>query len=562
MNEVVVAPALDGTPRPARAVVVGDVDRQQVTRALAPSPHDVVTVDSAAEAVREVRRADDDMVVVSVVRSPVDALAVARTIRADEGAAHAPVLLVVAGAGDDPATLEQVFSLGTVDVVPLPTDAVTIRAKVDLLADLARKGRALRHAGALVDDHVRALAAQQDLMQSLSHGDDDDVMAHIAQSLARGLGWQAGAYWIATGEGFRCAESWVDPSVPRADADILREGLAPGSVSATVGQAAVAGAARAPLDALDGTDAGVRAAHDAGMTEAMVLPITDGTTLFGAVELLGASDRPPVDPRTAATLDALAAIIARFAQARRTEYETETLKNEFFALVSHELLTPLTSILGYLEELLAGASGEFNEDQQMDLEVIDRNARRLFRLVDDLMFVAQVETGKLSLDLTDVDLAAVVLEAVEAAQPAAKGRGVRIATDIGPVGHVRGDVRRLGQVADHLLSNAVKFSHDGGRVEVVLRRDGDHAVLAVVDQGVGVPGAEQPAVFGRFTRSSIAAEEEIPGIGLGLPISKVIVEAHGGSIWMESTVGKGSTFSVALPLDAGRDGNRDDNDQE
>ena len=108
------------------------------------------------------------------------------------------------------------------------------------------------------------------------------------------------------------------------------------------------------------------------MTEAMLLPITNGTTLFGVVELLAASDRPPVDRRTAATLGALAAVITRFAQAQRTEYETETLKNEFFALVSHELLTPLTSILGYLEELLAGTSGEFNPDQQMDLEVIDR----------------------------------------------------------------------------------------------------------------------------------------------------------------------------------------------
>ena len=476
--------------------------------------------------------------------------------------------MIVAGAGDDPHTLEQVLGLGLVDVVPLPADAVMLRAKVDLLAVLARRGRALRHAEALVDDHVRALAAQQELMESLSQGDDNDVMAHIAQSLARGLGWQAGAYWMAAGDGFRCAESWVDPAVPAVAAEILRAGLAPGRASASLGQwaplkqAGTAEAERVPLDDLDGTDPGVRAARDAGMTEAMLLPITNGTTLFGVVELLAASDRPPVDRRTAATLGALAAVITRFAQAQRTEYETETLKNEFFALVSHELLTPLTSILGYLEELLAGTSGEFNPDQQMDLEVIDRNARRLFRLVDDLMFVAQVETGKLKLDLMDVDLAAVVLEAVEAAQPAAKGRGIRVVTDIEPVGHVRGDVRRLGQVADHLLSTAVKFSHDGGRVEVVLRRDGDRAVLAVVDEGVGVPAAEQPDVFERFTRSSIAAEQETPGIGLGLPIAKVIAEAHGGSIWMDSAEGEGSTFSVALPLDAGRSGNHDDDDQE
>lgn len=557
-----VVPTLDGDPRSARAIVVGDDERRLMAHVLASSPHEVVSVDSVDDAVHEIKQRDDDVVVVSAVRSPAEGLAVARTLRADEATANAPVLLVVAHPGDDPGTLEEVLRLGAVDVVPRTTDGLMLRAKVDLLGDLARKGRALRHTTALVDDHVRTLVAQQELMQSLSRGGDDDVMAHLARSLARGLGWQAGAYWMADGDGFRCAESWVDPAVPPADADILRAGLQPGRVSAALDHAGARSAEPIPLDALDGDDPGVRAARDAGMTETMVLPIADDTTLFGVVELLGAPDRPAVDPRTAATLDALAAVIARFAQARRTEHETETLKNEFFALVSHELLTPLTSILGYLEELLAGASGEFNEDQLMDLEVIDRNARRLFRLVDDLMFVAQVETGQLSLDLMDVDLGAVVVEAIEAAQPAAKGRGVRIVSDIEPVDHVRGDVRRLGQVADHLISNAIKFSHDGGRVEVVLRRDGDRAVLAVVDEGVGVPDADKPQVFERFTRSSITAEQEIPGIGLGLPITKVIAEAHGGSIWMESAEGEGSTFSVALPLDAGRGGNRSDDDQE
>jgi signal transduction histidine kinase len=131
-----------------------------------------------------------------------------------------------------------------------------------------------------------------------------------------------------------------------------------------------------------------------------------------------------------------------------------------------------------------------------------------------------------------------------------------------PVGQVRGDIRRLGQIVDHLISNAVKFSHDNGRVEVVLRREGDDAVIVVADEGLGVPTAEQSRVFERFSRSSIAAEKEIPGIGLGLSISKVIAEAHGGSIAMDSTEGVGSTFSVTLPIDRPPDDGASDHDQE
>ena len=240
----------------------------------------------------------------------------------------------------------------------------------------------------------------------------------------------------------------------------------------------------------------------------------------------------------------------------------QSFKNEFFALVSHELLTPLTSIVGYLEELLSGTSGGFNQEQEHDLEVIDRNARRLYRLVDDLMFVAQVETGRLTLDVVDVDPVAIVHEAVEVVRPAAKGREIQLVARVDSVGSVSGDVKRLGQVVDHLLSNAVKFSHAGGLVEVVLRRDAGEAIVEVTDQGLGIPLAEQAQVFDRFSRSTVAADLEIPGIGLGLSITKVIVEAHGGSIGMHSVEGEGSTFTVRLPLEAPLDGDDDGDDQE
>jgi signal transduction histidine kinase len=308
-----------------------------------------------------------------------------------------------------------------------------------------------------------------------------------------------------------------------------------------------------PLAELDGDDPYVRAARAAGLADALALPIAVDSTVRGVIELHRTAQRPP-DAHTLGTLEAIAALVGQFARAEQIEDETAALKNGFFALVSHELLTPLTSILGYLEELLDGASGEFTPEQEQDLEVIDRNARRLYRLVDDLMFVAQVETGKLTLDVVSVDPVAVVHEAVEVVRPAAKGREIQIVARVDSVGTVSGDVKRLGQVVDHLLSNAVKFSHPGGLVEVVLRRDAGDAVVEVVDQGLGIPLAEQAQVFDRFSRSTVAADLEIPGIGLGLSITKVIVEAHGGTIGMHSVEGEGSTFTVRLPLETPLDG--------
>jgi signal transduction histidine kinase len=445
--------------------------------------------------------------------------------------------------------------MGAVDVVIAPIDDEALRSKVALLADLAIKTQELsvraeqvRRADERAAQHHRALAAQQSVMRALAGGGSDDVMSRVAQSLARALGWQMGAYWVAVDTRVRCAESWLEPGFSAPFLERLYAETTPSSPAGIVRRAAASHVPEwAPLAELDPGDPAVRAALDAGLSDALALPITIGSRLVGVIELLRSSLRPH-DPQTVATLDAITVLVAQFAHARQTEDETEALQNEFFALVSHELLTPLTSILGYLEELLAGASGEFNADQEQDLEIIDRNARRLFRLVDDLMFVAQVETGKLSMNFTDVDLAPIAREAIETALPSARARNVRIVDHVEPVGWIRGDFKRLGQVIDHLLSNAVKFSDRGGRVEVALGRHGDDAVIEVTDEGFGVPLDEQAQVFGRFTRSSIASEREIAGIGLGLSITKVIVEAHGGSVVMHSVEGKGSTFTVTLPL--------------
>jgi signal transduction histidine kinase len=229
--------------------------------------------------------------------------------------------------------------------------------------------------------------------------------------------------------------------------------------------------------------------------------------------------------------------------------EGERLKDEFFALVSHELRTPLTSIIGYLE-LVLDDEDELSADARRFLEVVDRNAKRLLRLVGDMLFVAQVEAGRLSLESEPVDLDTVTAEAVEAAQPAAERGGVRLTlTAGGTVRPLSGDRDRLGQMLDNLISNALKFTPEGGRVEVVLRNAGDHAALEISDTGMGIPDAEQQQLFERFFRASSATSRAVPGAGLGLAIVKTIVEAHGGTVGLTSREGEGTTVRLELPYD-------------
>jgi signal transduction histidine kinase len=232
--------------------------------------------------------------------------------------------------------------------------------------------------------------------------------------------------------------------------------------------------------------------------------------------------------------------------------EAERMKDEFSALVSHELRTPLTSIIGYLELLRDDTESDGDDPRAQQraqfLAVVDRNARRLLRLVGDLLFVAQVEAGKLSLEETDVDLGAVARESVEAAAPRARDGGVELALEEQATPMVRGDRDRLAQALDNLVSNAIKFTPAGGRVVVRLACEYDRAVLEVTDTGIGISQADLEQLFQRFFRTQRATSAAIPGVGLGLTIAQAIVHGHDGQISVQSRDGEGTTFRIELPL--------------
>jgi signal transduction histidine kinase len=228
--------------------------------------------------------------------------------------------------------------------------------------------------------------------------------------------------------------------------------------------------------------------------------------------------------------------------------ELDRLKDEFLSLVSHELRTPLTSIRGYLDLVLDGEAGEINPEQRRFLEAVERNSGRLLRLVGDLLFVAQADAGRLSLERASVDLSELAAHCVEEAAPAATEKSVSLVLLAESVPSLVGDRGRLAQVLDNLVSNALKFTPEGGTVQVRTSAHEEHVVLEVEDTGIGIPQDDQPRLFDRFFRSAVAEDQAIPGTGLGLAIVKAIVEAHSGRISISSREGVGTTFRVELPL--------------
>src|SRR4051812_9497792 len=231
------------------------------------------------------------------------------------------------------------------------------------------------------------------------------------------------------------------------------------------------------------------------------------------------------------------------------ERELDRLKDEFVATVSHELRTPLTSMMGFLEMIREGEAGELNDEQKRFLAIVYRSSERLQRLVGDLLFVARLDANGLQLQFGEARLDEIVREAVESSSALARSREVELVAEVEDVPPVSGDKERLAQLVGNLVSNALKFTPAGGRVAARAFRDGRNAVAEVEDTGIGIPEAEQGRLFQRFFRSSTATEQAIPGTGLGLVISKAIAEAHGGTIGVRSSPGRGTCFHVAIPLE-------------
>jgi PAS domain S-box-containing protein len=233
------------------------------------------------------------------------------------------------------------------------------------------------------------------------------------------------------------------------------------------------------------------------------------------------------------------------------ERAAERLKDEFFQLVSHELRTPLTSIVGYAELLAEIEAENLSPEGRRFVEVIDRNSKRELNLVGDLLMLTRITAGTFEIELGEADLGEIARATAEAMGPDAAHAGVEVALDLDRAPVIAGDPHRLRQVVENLVSNAIKFTPRGGSVTIKATADGELAEIAVADTGIGIPPEDRGRLFERMYRAPEAERRHIQGTGLGLTIVKAIVDAHGGTITVDSDVDEGATFRVKLPVAEG-----------
>src|SRR3989440_154928 len=226
----------------------------------------------------------------------------------------------------------------------------------------------------------------------------------------------------------------------------------------------------------------------------------------------------------------------------------ERVRRDFVANVTHEFKTPLTAIHGFAETLLAGAI-EDPQNRIHFLEIILEHSRRLARLTDDLLKLSKMDADKLELEIRRLSVSVFVESCIETAQRPAANKDLRISVKLPErLPDIAADRRRLAEVLQNLLDNAMQYTPAGGQIMVSASANGAEMTFTVSDTGIGIPQVDQPRIFERFYRVDVARSREVGGTGLGLSIAKHLVEAHGGRVWVESEVGRGSQFHFTVPV--------------
>jgi two-component system phosphate regulon sensor histidine kinase PhoR len=226
----------------------------------------------------------------------------------------------------------------------------------------------------------------------------------------------------------------------------------------------------------------------------------------------------------------------------------ERVRRDFVANVSHEFRTPLTAIQGFSETLLAGAVNDPNNRDRF-LGIILEHSRRLARLTEDLLRLSEMDAERLELEVRRLAVSQLVESCYETAQRRAAEKGLALSLQLpGRLPDIAGDSRRLQEVLQNLLDNAIQYTLPGGKIVLSAEAKNDEVIFTVADTGIGIPRSDQPRIFERFYRVDAARSREAGGTGLGLSIAKHLIEVHGGRIWVESEVGEGSQFHFSIPV--------------
>lgn len=232
---------------------------------------------------------------------------------------------------------------------------------------------------------------------------------------------------------------------------------------------------------------------------------------------------------------------------KNVERGGDSLQMDFLNIVSHELKTPLTPMTAYVDLLLKERLGSLTEQQREALEIIEKNAKILKRLIWDVLDLSRLEAGNMKFSMQQIDLTEIVEEVIKNMGTFAKAKGIIIESKIRPLPVTEGDRERLSQVITNLLDNAIKFTPKKGIITVETRKEGYSLIISVSDTGIGIPEKQVEKIFTKFFQVDNRVARKYSGTGLGLTICKGIINAHGGNITVESTLKKGSTFNIILP---------------
>jgi PAS domain S-box-containing protein len=512
-SEAMPEPEKSAGPRPRVVLADDNADMRQYVRRLLMGSYDVEAVGDGVEALKAIQSRPPDLVISDVMMPNLDGFGLIKAIRGGKDTAPLPVILLSARAGEE-ATLEG-LQAGADDYLVKPFSARELMGRVGALLERKRFQQAL----AAVDARLR-----------------------MALRAARMVAWELD---VATGK------------VVTSDTATEVLGLPPDQEPRYLSEG---------FNLLHPDDV---EAHRTRMEDAiknlttfhsqfrLVRPI-DGTTAW--MEERGVARKDPVTGQVR-----VVAVVMDVTEAKRAEQEREELlereraarseaerasrlKEDFLATLSHELRTPLTAIFGWAQLLENGTHDAASLKE--GLTAISRNARAQTQLIEDLLDMSRITTGKMRLEVQRVDLSDVIGAAVESVRPAADAKNIRLIKVLDSSRtSVSGDPHRLQQVVWNLLTNAIKFTPKGGRVQVVLERVNSHVQLSVIDTGKGIEQSFLPHVFERFRQADASTTRHVGGLGLGLSIVKQLVELHGGTVSVHSGgEDQGATFTVLLPL--------------
>ncbi|XXY46676.1 response regulator [Sorangium sp. So ce269] len=515
---------------------------------LAPLGENIVKAASGREALRNLLQGEFAVILLDINMPEIDGFETAALVRQRRSTRHTPIIFLTAHT--DRVYVERSYSLGAVDYIMTPFAPEVLRTKVSVFVDLFKKTQQIRLQAESLRAHAEQLQRLNRAALTINAALSLDAMVAAITEAARDVTGAHQAMTVVKLEKQPGERARTAVSLSERYATFQQESPPPiaGRLSAFV-----CGRNRPLRMTQRELSQHPEWLDDCGNTPAprgyLAVPLTaaDGQNI-GCIQLSDRHDGEfsDDDETVLVQLAQLASIAIQncvHAEAR----EANRMKDEFLATLSHELRSPLNAILGWTHLL---RSEPFDEQRvSHGLEVIERNVAAQTKLIEDLLDVSRVATGKLRISSAPMALASVVDVAIDAIRPAAEAKRLTIDVSLDPALEVNGDADRLQQVVSNLMSNALKFTRPGDHILVSLRRAGAHAELTVRDTGEGIAPDFLPFVFERFRQADSTSRRSHAGLGIGLSLVRHIVEAHGGSVMAESQgLQKGSTFVVRLPL--------------